>query len=102
MKITPGLILDLFLVLCVECTFGSRCNVGWSELINCKEYRAGPNHLYEKFFSPDEIRNNPEENERLRLKFYVIAARDAHILLSPVVNAVKADDVYEIGKDSGL
>lgn len=100
MEITWVLILNFFLVLCLERTFGSRYNVSLSDLVKCKEYRIESGYVYRNFFLLDEFRNNRTENERFRFKFYVMAASNAHILLSPMDKAKKGDSVYEIGKDS--
>ncbi|CAD7088441.1 unnamed protein product [Hermetia illucens] len=96
MEITWVLILNFFLVLCLERTFGSRYNVSLSDLVKCKEYRIESGYVYRNFFLLDEFRNNRTENERFRFKFYVMAASNAHILLSPMDKAKKGDSVYEI------
>uniref|UniRef100_A0A1A9V5D9 Neurotransmitter-gated ion-channel ligand-binding domain-containing protein n=1 Tax=Glossina austeni TaxID=7395 RepID=A0A1A9V5D9_GLOAU len=68
----------------------------------CKHYAipATRGYVYTDFFHIRGMNNNKlAANELLHLKFYVMTARDAHILLSVTDHPRLLDRVYEIGKE---
>uniref|UniRef100_A0A1A9ZGK1 Neurotransmitter-gated ion-channel ligand-binding domain-containing protein n=1 Tax=Glossina pallidipes TaxID=7398 RepID=A0A1A9ZGK1_GLOPL len=68
----------------------------------CKHYAipATRGYVYTDFFHVRGMNNNKlAANELLHLKFYVMTARDAHILLSVTDHPRLLDRVYEIGKE---
>ncbi|XP_039479747.1 neuronal acetylcholine receptor subunit beta-2 [Drosophila santomea] len=96
------LCLLLLLVLIDQAESGqsssTRFNVSFSQLDSCESYSV-PNtgYGYRTFYMLRELSNNNRKaGERLHLKFYVLTAMDAHILLSVTNHPRLNDRVYEI------
>jgi len=73
--------------------------VSFAQLDSCETYSV-PNtgYGYRRFYMLRELSNNNRKaGERLHLKFYVLTAMDAHILLSVTNHPRPNDRVYEIG-----
>uniref|UniRef100_A0A1A9WIU0 Neurotransmitter-gated ion-channel ligand-binding domain-containing protein n=1 Tax=Glossina brevipalpis TaxID=37001 RepID=A0A1A9WIU0_9MUSC len=91
-----GLVIVIFLSL-VQGDF--KYNVSLSQMETCKHYAipATRGYVYTDFFHVRTMNNNKlAANELLHLKFYVMTARDAHILLSVTDHPRLLDRVYEI------
>eukprot|EP00099_Drosophila_melanogaster_P024032 NP_651958.2 NtR, isoform A [Drosophila melanogaster] len=76
----------------------TRFNVSFAQLDSCETYSV-PNtgYGYRRFYMLRELSNNNRKaGERLHLKFYVLTAMDAHILLSVTNHPRPNDRVYEI------
>ncbi|EDV55558.1 acetylcholine receptor subunit beta-type acr-3 [Drosophila erecta] len=76
----------------------TRFNVSFAQLDSCESLSV-PNtgYGYRKFYILHELSNNNRKaGERLHLKFYVLTAMDAHILLSVTNHPRLNDRVYEI------
>lgn len=76
-------------------------NVSLAQMNTCRHYSIPNNrgYNYAEFFHVHNLNNNNLANaELLHLKFYVMTARDAHILLSVTDRPKLMDRVYEIGK----
>lgn len=80
-------------------------NVSLAQMDTCRHYSIPINrgYNYADFFHIHNMNNNKlKENELLHLKFYVMTARDAHILLSVTDHPRLMDRVYEIGRDLNI
>lgn len=70
------------------------------ELQFCKEYDVKSGYKYSTFFHIDSLKPNRNANLTddtiLELRLYVLASKDAHILLSPT-DQIKSSPIYEIG-----
>ncbi|XP_005187051.2 uncharacterized protein LOC101893266 [Musca domestica] len=74
-------------------------NVSLAQMDTCRHYTIPTNrgYHYADFFHLTHLKNNKlGDNELLHLKFYVMAARDAHILLATTDHPRLSDKVYEI------
>uniref|UniRef100_A0A1B0G7M4 Neurotransmitter-gated ion-channel ligand-binding domain-containing protein n=1 Tax=Glossina morsitans morsitans TaxID=37546 RepID=A0A1B0G7M4_GLOMM len=93
----------LVIVVCLSLVQGDfKYNVSLSQMETCKHYAipATRGYVYTDFFHVRGMNNNKlAANELLHLKFYVMTARDAHILLSVTDHPRLLDRVYEIGKE---
>ncbi|CAD7012792.1 unnamed protein product [Ceratitis capitata] len=84
----------------------NKYNVSMAQMDTCKEFRIGSTgYAYTHFFHIHRLDNNKvNANERLHLKFYVLAPMDAHILLATNDRPSIRDRVYEVvigaGKNS--
>ncbi|XP_043643566.1 acetylcholine receptor subunit beta [Drosophila teissieri] len=101
-NLIKGCCLCLLLVLIDQAesaqSSSTRFNVSFSQLDSCESYSV-PNtgYGYRKFYMLRELSNNNRKaGERLHLKFYVLTAMDAHILLSVTNHPRLNDRVYEI------
>lgn len=74
----------LFLTLAILCHANTRYNVSFDELHKCKQYNAINGYNYRAFFKLHELQHhNPTDPDLVvDLLVYVLAPRDAHILLS--------------------
>ncbi|XP_031620035.1 acetylcholine receptor subunit beta-like 2 [Contarinia nasturtii] len=85
-------------------TVGNKFNVSYAELQFCKEYDVKSGYKYTTFFHIESLkpnRNIPETSDTiLNLKIFVLAAKDAHILLSPT-DQIKSSPIYEIVLGAG-
>ncbi|KAL9919377.1 neuronal acetylcholine receptor subunit NtR [Glossina fuscipes fuscipes] len=90
----------LMIVTCLSLVQGDfKYNVSLSQMETCKHYAipATRGYVYTDFFHIRGMNNNKlAANELLHLKFYVMTARDAHILLSVTDHPRLLDRVYEI------
>lgn len=70
------------------------------ELQFCKEYDVKSGYKYTTFFQIDLLKPNRNvnvtEDTILNLRLFLLASRDAHILLSPT-DQIKSSPIYEIG-----
>ncbi|KAM7342262.1 neuronal acetylcholine receptor subunit NtR [Cochliomyia hominivorax] len=74
-------------------------NISLAQMDTCRHYSIPNNrgYNYADFFHITKLDNNKlAPNELLHLKFYVMTARDAHILLSVTDRPSLMDRVYEI------
>ncbi|XP_073847024.1 neuronal acetylcholine receptor subunit NtR [Musca autumnalis] len=74
-------------------------NVSLAQMDTCRHYTIPLNrgYNYAHFFHLPQLKNNKlADNELLHLKFYVMTARDAHILLASTDHPRLMDKVYEI------
>ncbi|XP_061401757.1 neuronal acetylcholine receptor subunit beta-4 [Musca vetustissima] len=74
-------------------------NVSLAQMDTCRHYTIPMNrgYNYADFFHLTHLKNNKlADNELLHLKFYVMTARDAHILLSSTDQPRSKDKVYEV------
>uniref|UniRef100_A0A1I8PJ48 Neurotransmitter-gated ion-channel ligand-binding domain-containing protein n=1 Tax=Stomoxys calcitrans TaxID=35570 RepID=A0A1I8PJ48_STOCA len=74
-------------------------NVSLTQMATCHHYviPMSRGYNYADFFHVQKLKNNKlADNEVLHLKFYVMTARDAHILLSVTDHPRLVDKVYEI------
>lgn len=71
------------------------------ELQFCKEYDVKAGYKYSTFFHIESMKPNRVRTDKddtlLNLKIFVLASKDAHILLSPT-DQIKSSPIYEIGK----
>lgn len=89
----------VFYIKTVQADF--KYNVSLAQMHTCRHYTIPSNrgYNYADFFHIHKLDNNKmAPNELLHLKFYVMTARDAHILLSVNDHPKLMDRVYEIGK----
>lgn len=68
------------------------------DLESCKEYDTKLGYGYHDYFAIENIKEAQFPDDILRVNLYVLAAKDAHILLSPTDQQDKPSAVYEIGK----
>lgn len=98
-----GTILVAFVIcICSRVQADFKYNVSLAQMSTCRHYNIPMirGYNYADFFHIPHMKNNKlAENELLHLKFYVMTARDAHILLSATDHPRLLDRVYEIGKD---
>ncbi|XP_058465279.1 neuronal acetylcholine receptor subunit eat-2 [Malaya genurostris] len=75
----------------------SKYNVTYADLDKCKQYNAVNGYNYHAFFKLEELENHSLDNETLvNLRLFVVAAKDAHILLSDLDSSSNDAQVYEI------
>uniref|UniRef100_A0A1B0B0Q0 Farnesoic acid O-methyl transferase domain-containing protein n=1 Tax=Glossina palpalis gambiensis TaxID=67801 RepID=A0A1B0B0Q0_9MUSC len=90
----------LVIVTCLSLVQGDfKYNVILSQMETCTHYAipATRGYVYTDFFHIRGMNNNKlAANELLHLKFYVMTARDAHILLSVTDRPRLLNRVYEI------
>lgn len=71
----------------------------------CQEYDVKAGYSYSTFFHIEKLKPNQNASAKvdaiLNLKLFVLASKDAHILLSPT-DQIKSSPVYEIGKSRDL
>ncbi|XP_054739742.1 uncharacterized protein LOC129245551 [Anastrepha obliqua] len=93
-----GLIINILTVIFVRCTGANKYNVSLAQMDKCKELTLrNTGYAYTQFFHIHKMENNKlNANERLHLKFYVLAAMDAHILLATNDKPRSRDRVYEV------
>lgn len=72
-----------------------------AEIGRCKEYDATSGYGYHNYFKLDEMRVGSAHSDLVNIKLFVLAAKDAHILLSPIVAPNSTTPVYEIGRLRG-
>lgn len=68
------------------------------DLESCKEYETKLGYGYHDYFAVENIKDAQFPNDTLRVNLFVLASKDAHILLSPTDQQEKTSAVYEIGK----
>lgn len=72
----------------------------FEELQYCKEYDVKSGYKYSTFFHIESLKPNQNVTDKddtiVDLRLYVLASRDAHILLSPT-DQIKSSPIYEIG-----
>uniref|UniRef100_A0A0K8WKT6 Farnesoic acid O-methyl transferase domain-containing protein n=1 Tax=Bactrocera latifrons TaxID=174628 RepID=A0A0K8WKT6_BACLA len=85
-------------LLFLQLSAANKYNVSLAQMDTCKEFRiANTGYAYTQFFHLHKLTNNKvNANERLHLKFYVLAPMDAHILLSTNDRPLSRDRVYEV------
>ncbi|XP_011209109.2 uncharacterized protein LOC105230182 [Bactrocera dorsalis] len=85
-------------LLFLQLSAANKYNVSLAQMDTCKEFRiANTGYAYTQFFHIHKLTNNKvNANERLHLKFYVLAPMDAHILLSTNDRPLSRDRVYEV------
>ncbi|XP_039957154.1 uncharacterized protein LOC120772539 [Bactrocera tryoni] len=85
-------------LLFLQLSAANKYNVSLAQMDTCKEFRiANTGYAYTQFFHIHKLANNKvNANERLHLKFYVLAPMDAHILLSTNDRPLSRDRVYEV------
>lgn len=91
----------LFIALPNGVNANFRYNVSLEQMATCHQYIIPNNRGYNylDFFHIRNLNNNKlKDTELLHLKFYVMTARDAHVLLSVTDRPTLSDRVYEIGK----
>nr|XP_014100670.2 uncharacterized protein LOC106625375 [Bactrocera oleae] len=91
-------VICILTVLFVQLTAANKYNVSLAQMDTCKEFRiVNSGYAYTQFFHIHKLVNNKlNSNERLHLKFYVLAPMDAHILLSTNDRPLSRDRVYEV------
>lgn len=67
------------------------------DLDTCTEYDTRSGYGYHDFFQVRKLKTNASNDDLLNLKFYVLAAKDAHILLSEANRTSESTRVIEIG-----
>jgi hypothetical protein len=67
-------------------------------LAKCKEYDALVGYNYNSYFEIQELGNLRDTDDILSLRLVVLAAKDAHILLSATDNPKSDETVIEIGE----
>uniref|UniRef100_A0A0A1X6Z4 Neuronal acetylcholine receptor subunit alpha-6 n=1 Tax=Zeugodacus cucurbitae TaxID=28588 RepID=A0A0A1X6Z4_ZEUCU len=90
--------IGLLTLLLLQLSAANKYNVSLAQMDTCKEYRiANSGYGYTQFFHIHKLANNKvNTNERLHLKFYVLAPMDAHILLAVNDKPLTRDRVYEV------
>lgn len=75
------------------------------DLLFCKEYDVKSGYKYSNFFHIDSFKPSQHaadaEETIINVKLFVLATKDAHILLSPT-DQIKSSPIYEIGANSIL
>lgn len=78
----------------------SKCRFFPSDLQFCKEYDVKSGYKYSNFFHIDSLKPSPNatdsEDTIANVKLFLLATKDAHILLSPT-DQIKSSPLYEIG-----
>ncbi|XP_055851219.1 uncharacterized protein LOC129915613 isoform X2 [Episyrphus balteatus] len=76
----------------------NKFNISLSHLDNCKEYAIiSEDYKYKNFFQINSMNSSKlEDNQKLHLKFFVMAPRDAFILLTEFENHTNSERFYEI------
>lgn len=110
------LIKILFIIVLINCINCTKYNVSYEgksikivrnkylhktvslELATCKEFDAVSGYGYQTYFKIDKINGTRSFGYMINIKLFILAGRDAHILLSPEENPPSANGVYEIGK----
>lgn len=67
---------------------------------SCKEYDTKVGYGYHDYFAVKNVKNAQFSGDILRINLFVLAAKDAHILLSPTDQQDATSEVYEIGKSN--
>lgn len=69
-----------------------------TDLDKCKQFNAVNGYNYDAFFKLTELDNHNLDNETIvNLRLFVVASKDAHILLSDIDSVIPEAQVYEIG-----
>lgn len=99
-----GLVISVLTVIFVPYAATNKYNVSLAQMDTCKELTLrNTGYAYIHFFHIHHMDNNKVgTNERLHLKFYVLAAMDAHILLATNDKPRSRDHVYEVGACGGF
>lgn len=64
----------------------------------CKQYNAVSGYNYHAYFKLEDLDNHNLDNETVvNLRLFVVAAKDAHVLLSDSDSNGPDSQVYEIG-----
>ncbi|XP_055626202.1 acetylcholine receptor-like protein cup-4 [Toxorhynchites rutilus septentrionalis] len=75
----------------------SKYNVTYADLDKCKQFNAINGYNYHSFFKLEDLVNHNLDNETIvNLRLFVVAAKDAHILLSDIDSISSNAQVYEI------
>uniref|UniRef100_A0A8D8BPZ9 Neuronal acetylcholine receptor subunit alpha-6 n=2 Tax=Culex pipiens TaxID=7175 RepID=A0A8D8BPZ9_CULPI len=97
----PLAILALFRLLAVG-SAESKYNVTYADLDKCKQFNAVNGYNYDAFFKLTELDNHNLDNETIvNLRLFVVASKDAHILLSDIDSVIPEAQVYEIVVGAG-
>ncbi|XP_058839054.1 uncharacterized protein LOC131694617 [Topomyia yanbarensis] len=89
-------LLVMFHLINLGCT-ESKYNVTYGDLDKCKQYNAVNGYNYHAFYQLDELENHSIDNETIvNLRLFVVAAKDAHVLLSDIGSTSNDAQVYEI------
>ena len=64
----------------------------------CQEFTTTGGYNYHTFFEIDKFRGNKASDYIVNLKFFILASKDAHILLSKEEHPSLKTPVYEFGK----
>ncbi|XP_017479014.1 PREDICTED: neuronal acetylcholine receptor subunit beta-4 [Rhagoletis zephyria] len=93
-----GLVISVVTVIFVHYAAANKYNVSLGQMDTCKELTLrNTGYAYIHFFHIQHMNNNKvAANESLHLKFYVLAAMDAHILLATNDKPRSRDHVYEV------
>lgn len=87
-----------FLITCASTVLAYNTNLSLNAFLQCKEYQIDGEYKYREAFAIRDLKNNqPFENEVFRMKFYVFARSDAHILITNETSVHIGDPAYEIG-----
>lgn len=74
--------------------------ISFEELQFCKEYDVKSGYKYSNFFHIESLKPNrniaDKDDTIVDIKLFVLATKDAHILLSPT-DQIKSSPIYEIG-----
>lgn len=91
---------SVFVLLCALSAFDLKSEyfIFEIDLESCKEYDTKLGYGYHDYFAIENIKDAQFPDDILRVNLYVLAAKDAHILLSPTDQQDKSSAVYEIGK----
>lgn len=69
----------------------------------CKQYNAVSGYNYHAYFKLADLDNhNPDNETVVNLRLFVVAAKDAHVLLSDSDSNSPESQVYEIGSYRNL
>lgn len=68
-----------------------------TDLVSCREYDT-INYGYHDYFPIENIKDVKLSDDILRVNLFVLALRDALIMLSPTDQHEKSSAIYEIGK----
>ncbi|XP_062556535.1 neuronal acetylcholine receptor subunit alpha-9 [Armigeres subalbatus] len=75
----------------------SKYNVTYADLDKCKQYNAVSGYNYHAYFKLEDLDNHNLDNETVvNLRLFVVAAKDAHVLLSDSDSNGPDSQVYEI------
>ncbi|KXJ73306.1 hypothetical protein RP20_CCG016064 [Aedes albopictus] len=75
----------------------SKYNVTYADLDKCKQYNAVSGYNYHAYFKLADLDNhNPDNETVVNLRLFVVAAKDAHVLLSDSDSNSPESQVYEI------
>lgn len=72
------------------------------DLANCTEFSAVTGYNYQTYFKIEDMSSKLPDADLLNIKLYVLATKDAHVLLSTEENPPASSNVYEIGKTNHI